>query len=153
MERRIKSGRDCIRRALKLYVDVDGADIRGAFRDAITDVFHLMDEANSKGLVVLPNALYADHMDCASEAWKIYEEEKEQAENEKVARIPKRKLVLHIRDPLEFGSSRTLLESRLKGVTDETHDRKGTDPRKDACGNAHARPAAAQPRRGSASCA
>ena len=40
MERRIKSGRDCIRRALKLYVDVDGADIRGAFRDAITDVFH-----------------------------------------------------------------------------------------------------------------
>ena len=61
MERRIKSGRDCIRRALKLYVDVDGADIRGAFRDAITDVFHLMDEANSKGLVVLPNALYADH--------------------------------------------------------------------------------------------
>jgi len=109
-----QSGRGHIRRALKHYIDVDGASVGGAFRDAFTDVFHLMYEFKLK----LTNNSRPNALDFADDGFYMCEQEREEAENSKLNAIPRDELLLHIKDYLEYDSSRTLLETRLKYESD-----------------------------------
>jgi hypothetical protein len=60
-----------------------------------------------------PNAL-----DFADDGFSMCEQEREEAENLKLNAIPRDELLLHIKDYLEYDSSRTLLETRLKYESD-----------------------------------
>lgn len=109
-----QSGRKHIRRALKYYLDVDGASMSGAFRDAFTDVFHLMYEFK----LPLTNNSRPNALDIADDGFSMCEQEREEAENSKLNAIPRDELLLHIKDYLQYDSSRTLLETRLKYESD-----------------------------------
>jgi hypothetical protein len=105
-----------LKQAVKVYLYEDGAG-SGGYKDAIADLLHLArkDKPFLKGYPVWEGK-YPSFRYLVDDAYAIYTEERENAEVEKLHRISKKNLPLHIHNEWEFETVRREFEARLKGV-------------------------------------
>jgi hypothetical protein len=95
-----------IKRAIRVYLEEDGATPGGAYRDAITDVLKLFYET------INPPDVIEAYLIC-DEAMLVVDEEREIAESERLEKIPDKDLPLHVDDPWEYESTRKEIFRRL----------------------------------------
>ena len=115
--------KELLAEAIHEYQSGDGASRLGSYRDAATDILHLVygDEKLRK------DEKCEDSQDWFSrlrilldETYQVFIEEKEEAEMAEVDAIPLKELPLHIEHDWIFDGSRQRLEQRLR-------DKDGTD--------------------------
>lgn len=114
------TARKIVQRAITAYREQDGASNMGSYRDVVTDLLHIAfnDYELRKEYKVSDkedNLNWSSHLkDQLNEAYLMFEEEREQAENSLVNKIHREDLPLLINEKWEFESSRELYEERLK---------------------------------------
>jgi hypothetical protein len=104
-----------LKQAVKAFLEEDGASDIGTYRDCVTDILHLAyKEARAKIKKPAKDTLdYLNHFICAM-GFEAFQEELENAEIEKVNKIPDSKLPLHSMDEFSFDVAKTQFEERLK---------------------------------------
>ena len=101
-----------LKQALQAYRDEDDSSRLGSYRDAITDLLHLI----NKDKMVSKECPGYSVRDIADEGYGAFMEELEQAEYDKMVKIPDKDLPLHINDKWEFDSVIQEFWNRVKGV-------------------------------------
>jgi hypothetical protein len=104
-----------LKQAVKAFLEEDGASDIGAYRDCVTDILHLAyKEARAK--ITKPAKATLDYLNnfiCAM-GFEAFQEELENAEVNKVDKIPDKKLPLHTADEFQFPVAKNQFEERLK---------------------------------------
>ena len=111
-----EKARRLLKQAIKVYVDEDGAG-SGGYKDAVADLLHLA-RKDKKFLKSYPvwDGKFPMLKYLVDEAYDIYEEERINAEVEKLHKIPDKDLPLYIHDVWEYLNIRAEFEKRLKGA-------------------------------------
>jgi len=113
------TARNFLKKAMGAYLEEDGATLQGSFRDALTDLFHIA--FNNKRLRKKAAYDKASNLDWESylknlsnEAYLIFIEEREQAENHLVEKTRQSDLPLLVSKDWEFNSTIQILDRRLR---------------------------------------
>ena len=116
-----EKARKFIQQALKEYEEGDGATSLGSFRDVVTDLFHLA-VGNSELRKQHFDKTKMDHVGWTHflyqwilrDGYDTFHTEREEAEHDRINKIPKKDLPLHLNDNFEYNTSISLIEERLK---------------------------------------
>lgn len=111
-----KKAKAILRQAIKLYRKEDGASETGSYRDALTDVLHLLDD-ECKFDIKDEDDLWSLKDNVYRNAFNFFIEECQSNELKKIYKIPKKKLPLYINHQWRFKGNREIFLSRLKGDT------------------------------------
>lgn len=123
MAQRKLTGKDYLKKAVKYFLEEDGATEMGSYKDAVTEILHLAFSDKKlrknwikpdRGARNNPNwdATLKDHL--LWSAYEVFEEEREEAELRFLNSINKKDLPLHIDHPWEFVKRE--FEERLKNA-------------------------------------
>lgn len=110
-----RTPKDLIREAVRLYQEEQGATSLGSYRDVVTDLLHTAAEDKSlhKDLPKIDKRTDLHYI--LDEGYDMYQEERRNAEAEKIGSIKEENLPLHINDDFEFEENRADFKRRLSG--------------------------------------
>lgn len=103
-----------LKEVIRIYRDEDGATEMGSYRDAFTDLMHMVMKDKAVKLDRSGDVYANIKIDLVNDAYSVFVDESESAENALITKLKTRDLPLHLNDKHQFDSSRKLLTDRLK---------------------------------------